>query len=214
MKLFALTSMIAMSYVGMAASAQAGEWTIDPSHSTAQFSVRHMMVTDVKGTFEKVSGTVNLDEKDLTKSSVEVTIDTSSINTRDAKRDEHLKSPDFFDAAKHPKITFKSTSIKKVGKGTYKVAGDLTMRGVTKPITLDVIGPSAAVKNPWGTNVRGVSAMGKVNRKDFGLNWNKALEAGGVLVGDEVKLQIDAELLEKPTASAAATETPPAKAAK
>ena len=198
MKSLALASLLATSTLLGSGFARASEWTIDTSHTTAQFSVRHLMVTDVKGTFSKVSGSVNLDDKDPTKSSVEVVIDANSIDTRDAKRDEHLKSPDFFDTAKHPQITFKSTQIKKAGKDKFKVTGDLTMRGVTKPLTLDVVGPSAPIKNPWGMTVRGLTATGKLNRKDFGLNWNKALEAGGVLVGDDVKLIIDAELVEKP----------------
>lgn len=205
MKALALATLFAASTLA-AGVAHASEWTIDPSHTTAQFSVRHLMVTDVKGTFSKVSGTIDLNEKDPTKSVVDVVIDANSIDTRDAKRDEHLKSADFFDAANHPKITFKSTQIKKVGKDKYKVTGDLTMRGVTKPVTLDVVGPTPPIKNPWGMTVRGVNASGKLNRKDFGLNWNKALEAGGVLVGDDVKLFIDAELVEKPTPAAAPAE--------
>ncbi len=191
-------------------AALASEWTIDPSHSTAQFSVRHMMMATVRGTFDKLTGTVNLDDKDPTKSTLEVKIDATSINTRDAKRDAHLKSPDFFDVANHPEITFKSTKIAKAGKDKFKVTGDLTMRGVTKPVTLDVTGPSPELKNPWGVPVRAASATGKLKRKDWGLNWNKALEAGGVLVGDEITLQIEAELNPKQTAEAAKAEAKPA----
>lgn len=203
MRALAVTSFLAVAAVSVGGAARASEWAIDPSHTTAQFSVRHLMVTDAKGSFGKVAGTLDFNDKDPTKSVVEVTIETSSIDTGDAKRDEHLKSPDFFDAANHPQITFKSTQIKKTGKDKYKVVGDLTMRGVTKPVTLDVVGPTAPIKNPWGMTVRGVSASGKLNRKDFGLNWNKALEAGGVLVGEEVKIQIDGELVEKPAAPVA-----------
>ena len=199
MKAITFASLLATSTFIGAGHVQASEWNIDTAHTTAQFSVRHLMVSDVKGTFTKVSGTVDLNDKDPTKSSVDVVIDAASIDTREPKRDEHLKSPEFFDVAKHPKITFKSTQIKKAGKDKFKVTGDLTMRGVTKPVVLDVVGPSAPVKNPWGMTVRGLTATGKLNRKEFGLNWNKALEAGGVLVGDEVKLVIDAELVEKPT---------------
>ncbi len=184
--------------------ALASEWTIDASHSSAQFTVRHMMVTSVRGHFDKVSGVVALDDKDPTKSTVEVSIDPSTINTREAKRDGHLKSPDFFDVAKHPSITFKSTKIDKAGKGKFKVTGDLTMRGVSKPVVLMVEGPSPPQKSPFGHTVRGVSATGKLNRKDWGLTWNKALEAGGVVVGDEVQIQIDAELIGK-------SDAPPAK---
>ena len=202
MKPLFVASLLSLGVLSAGSMAQAGEWAIDPSHSAAHFSVRHMMVSDVRGTFEKVAGTVNIDDKDPSKSDVDVKIDVASLETRDDKRDEHLKSPDFFDAANHPQITFKSTQIKKAGKDKYKVLGDLTMKGVTKPVTLEVVGPSQPVKSPWGMSVRGVSATGKVNRKDFGLNWNKALEAGGVLVGDEVKIQLDVELVEKPSATA------------
>lgn len=193
-----------MAWLAVAGTARAGEWEIDPTHSTAGFTVRHMMVSNVRGEFQKITGKVNVDEKDPTKSTVEVQIDPATINTRDAKRDAHLKSPDFFDVAKYPTITFKSTKIEKAGKGKFKVTGDLTLHGVTKPVTLAVDGPSAPAKNPWGQMVRGVSATGKLNRKDFGLGWNKALETGGVLVGEEVTLQIDGELNAKPEAAPAA----------
>ena len=185
-----------------AATAEASEWQLDPAHSAAQFSVKHMMVSTVRGQFHKVSGTVNLDEKDVTKSTVEVTIDAASIDTREPKRDGHLKSPDFFDVAKHPNITFKSTKVEKAGKNKLKVTGDLTMRGETHPVVLAVEGPTAPIKSPMGGLARGVTATGKVNRKQWGLNWNKTLETGGVLVSDEVQLQIDAELLPKETAAA------------
>lgn len=174
----------------------AADYDIDSSHTSATFSVKHLMVTNVKGHFEKVSGTVSLDDKDLTKSKVNLTIDPSTINTREPKRDEHLKSPDFFDVAKFKEITFKSTKIEKAGEG-FKVTGDLTMHGVTKSVTLDATAPSAAIKSPFGTTVRAVSVTGKLNRKDFGLNWNKALETGGVVVGEEVDVAVDAELVEK-----------------
>ena len=174
-------------------TALASEWDIDTAHTTAQFSVRHMMVSTVRGVFDKVSGVVHLDDADLTKSSVDVTIDAGTVNTRNPKRDGHLKSPDFFDVAKHPTITFKSTKIEKGAGAKFKVTGDLNIRGVSHPVTLTVEGPTAAMKTPWGGSVRGVSASGTINRKDWGLTWNKALEAGGVVVGDEVQLQIDAE---------------------
>jgi polyisoprenoid-binding protein YceI len=179
------------------AAAAASEWQLDPSHTLAQFSVRHMMVSTTRGNFDKVTGEITLDDKDLTRSSVAIAIDASSINTRDAKRDAHLRSPDFFDVVKYPKITFKSTRIEKAGKGKFKVTGDLTMHGVTRPVTLAVEGPSPEVKTPWGTVTRGVTATGKLSRKDWGLNWNQTLDAGGVVVGDEVQLQIDAELNRK-----------------
>jgi polyisoprenoid-binding protein YceI len=190
--------------------AHAGEWDVDPTHSSATFSVKHMMVSTVRGEFEKVSGTVNLDDAAPTKSTVEVVIDATTINTRNAQRDAHLKSPDFFDAAKFPTLTFKSTKIEKAGKGKYKVTGDLTMHGVTKPLTLEVEGPTAAVKDMMGRQVRGVSAKGKLSRKEWGLTWNKALEAGSVVVGDEIQIQLDAELVAKAAAPAGAA--PPAAA--
>jgi polyisoprenoid-binding protein YceI len=140
---------------------------------------------------------------------VEVSIETASIDTREAKRDAHLKSPDFFDAAKFPAITFKSTKIEKAGKGRLKLTGDLTMHGVTKPVVLTVDGPSASIKDPLGRTVRGVMATGKLDRKDWGMTWNKALDTGGMVVSDEVKLEINAELAEK-----AATPPAPAAAAK
>jgi polyisoprenoid-binding protein YceI len=188
------------------ALAQASTWDIDPAHSTVEFSVRHMMVTTVKGQFQKVKGTVDLDEKDPSKSTVEVSIETASIDTREAKRDGHLKSPDFFDATKFPALTFKSTKIEKAGKGKFKITGDLTMHGITKPVVLAVEGPSAPMKDPFGRTVRGVMATGRLDRKDWEMTWNKALDTGGVLVSDEVKLDINAELAERPA-------TPPAPAA-
>ncbi len=184
-------------------SAFAADYAIDASHSSATFGVKHMMVSTVKGEFQKLSGDVTIDDKDLTKSSVNVTIDAASINTRDAKRDEHLKAADFFDVAKYPTITFKSTKVAKAGKGKLKVTGDLTMHGVTKPVVLDVEGPSAAAKNPWGMTVRGASAKTTINRKDFGLGWNKTLETGGVLVGEEVAIELNIELTEKAPAAEA-----------
>ena len=188
------------------ALALAGTWDIDPAHSTVEFSVRHMMVTTVKGQFQKVKGTVELDEKDPSKSTVEVSIETASIDTREAKRDAHLKSPDFFDAAKFPALTFKSTKIEKAGKGKFKITGDLTMHGITKAVVLAVEGPSASIKDPYGRTVRGVMATGKLDRKDWGMTWNKALDSGGFVVSDEVKLDINAELAEH-------SATPPAPAA-
>lgn len=203
MKSLQLMTAAVLGTLAMPAVALASDLVIDPSHTTVQFTVRHMMMAKVRGQFEKVSGTVNLDDKDLTKSTVEMKMDAGSINTRDAKRDGHLKSPDFLDAQKFPELTFKSTKIEKAGKGKFKVTGDFTMHGVTKPIVLTVEGPTAPIANPWGVPVRAVSATGKINRKDWGLVWNKALEAGGVLVGDEVELNIDAELNPAPTAAAA-----------
>lgn len=198
-----------MSLLAIPATAKAGTWDIDPAHSTIEFSVKHMMVSTVKGQFEKVKGTIELDDKDVTKSTVEVTIDLASINTHEPKRDGHLKSPDFFDVAKYPTATFKSTKVQKAGK-KLKVTGDLTLHGVTKPVVLDVEGPSSAAKTPFGTTVRGVHATGKIDRKDFEIGWNKVLDNGGVVVGNEVTLEFNAELTEK---APPAAETAPAKPA-
>ncbi|MBI3179443.1 MAG: YceI family protein [Deltaproteobacteria bacterium] len=176
---------------------RAASWDIDPVHTSVTFKVRHMMVSDVRGEFAKVSGKVDIDPKDAAKSSVDVTIDVASINTRDAKRDGHLKSADFFDVAKFPNSTFKSTKVEAAGKGKLKVHGNLTMRGVSKLVVLEVEGPSPEVKGPWGSFHSGATATAKINRKDFGVSWNQALDAGGVVVGEEVTIFIDVELTRK-----------------
>jgi polyisoprenoid-binding protein YceI len=177
------------------------EWEIDTAHTAAQFSVKHLMVSTVRGQFRKVTGTVSLDEAELTRSRVEVEIDAASLETGEPKRDGHLRSADFFDAEKFPKLTFRSTRIERAGN-EFTLTGDLTLHGVTRPISLTVESLSAAMKDPYGRLVRGISATGKLNRKDWGLGWNAVLETGGVLVGTEVKLQIDAELLAKAPAQA------------
>ncbi len=169
-------------------------YTIDGSHSTAEFSVRHLMITNVKGRFSTISGTVDFDAKNPEASKISVTIDASSIDTRDEKRDAHLKSADFFETEKYPTITFTSTKVEKSGDG-FKATGDLTMHGVTAPVTLEVEGPTAEQKDPWGNQRAGASATAKINRKDWGLHWNGALEAGGVLVGEQVKLEIDISMI-------------------
>ena len=171
-------------------------WNIDSSHSLAEFSVRHLMITTVKGRFGKVEGFVSYDPEKPTEVSIEATIDASSIDTRDEKRDAHLKSADFFDVEKNPKLTFKSTKSEKTEDG-YKVTGDLTMHGVAKSITLDVEGPTETSKDPWGGTRMGASAHAKVNRKDWNLNWNVALEAGGVLVGEQVKISLEVSLVKQ-----------------
>jgi polyisoprenoid-binding protein YceI len=191
-----ITSIITLA---LPALALAASWNIDPDHSNIGFKVRHLMVSNVKGSFEKVSGTVDINDKDITKSKVEVTIDTTSINTNVQKRDEHLRSPDFFDVAKFPTMTFVSKKVAKAGKDKLKVTGDLTLHGVTKEVVLDVEGPAKESKDPWGNLRRGASATTKINRKDFGLVWNKALETGGVAVGEEVLITLEIELI-KPQA--------------
>ena len=179
-------------------SARAETWELDQTHTQIGFSVKHLMVTNVRGHFKKFDGKIELDEKDPTKSTVVVNVDTRSIDTNEEKRDAHLRAPDFFDADKFPAMTFKSTKVQKVGKDKYKVIGDLTIRGTTKPVVLLVEGPTKPLKDPWGGTRSGLTATGTINRKDFGLTYNTVLEAGGVAVGEDVKLQIEAELIKKP----------------
>jgi polyisoprenoid-binding protein YceI len=177
------------------------QWQIDPAHSAAHFSVRHLMISNVRGEFTKLSGSVLIYPADPAKSTVEITIEAASINTREAKRDEHLRSADFFDAANHPALTFRSKRVEALGLENFKLTGDLTIRGVTKEVTFDVEGPTASVKDPWGNIRAGVAASAKINRKDFGLVWNALTEAGGVVVGDEVKITIEAELIQQAPAA-------------
>ena len=176
----------------------AAPWEFDPDHTGVHFKVRHLMVSSVRGEFEKVTGKIVYDEADVTKSAADITIDTASISTRLAKRDEHLRGPDFLDVAKYPVITFKSKRVEKTGIGTLKMTGDLTIRGVTKEVVLTVEGPTPAIKDPWGNRRVGGQATAKIHRKDFGLVWNEALETGGVVVGDEVEITIDMEIYRKP----------------
>ncbi|MEY4630365.1 MAG: YceI-like family protein [Pseudomonadota bacterium] len=187
------TSLIALSFAA-ATPALAATWTADSAHSAAHFKIKHMMVANVNGDITGVDATVNIDDKDITKSTVEATLDVATINTNNAKRDEHLRAPDFFDTAKYPKIKFVSKKVAKAGKDKLKVTGALTIRDVTKDVTLNVEGPTAAFKDPWGNMKRGLSASTEINRKDFGLTWNKALETGGVVVGEKVKIEIEMEL--------------------
>jgi polyisoprenoid-binding protein YceI len=187
-----IAAVLALALPGLALGATS-TWQLDPSHTHAIFGVRHLVISTVKGEFGKTSGTLVLDEGDVTKSTVEATIDATTLNTREPKRDEHLRSPDFFDVAKHPTITFKSTKVEKAGEGKLKVTGNLTIRGVTKSVALDVTGPTPEIKDPYGNAKRGVSASGKINRKDFGLAWSKMVEAGPV-VGDEVTIEIESEM--------------------
>jgi polyisoprenoid-binding protein YceI len=170
-------------------------WNLDPAHSLAEFKVKHMMISNVKGQFAKVSGTLTLDETDLTRSRVEATIDARSISTREDQRDTHLKSSDFFHVEKHPVLSFRSTGITRKGEGELAVAGELTIRGVTRDVVFRVEGPTPPAKDPWGNTRLGVSATTKINRKDFGLTWNAALETGGILVGDEVSITLEAQFV-------------------
>ena len=177
------------------------QWQIDPAHSAAHFSVRHLMISNVRGEFTKLSGTATTSPADPTKSSVEVTIDAASINTREPQRDEHLRSADFLDVAKYRTLTFRSKRIEALGAENFKVTGDLTIHDVTKEVTFDVEGPTASVKDPWGNIRAGITASAKINRKDFGLGWNAFTETGGLVVGDEVKITIEAELIQQAPAA-------------
>lgn len=175
----------------------ASTWNIDPSHSVAEFKVRHMMISYVRGEFSDLSGTLKLDETDYTHSAIEVSIPVASIKTVDEKLDTHLKNEDFFDVEKFPTLTFKSASIRSKGNRNYEVAGDLTIHGVTKSVTLNVNDVSAPSKDPWGNLRIGLAGSTKVNRRDFGIVWNTALDAGGVLVGDEVMITLDVQFIKR-----------------
>lgn len=192
-----IASISAFIALSLPAFAFATTWTIDPEHSNVGFKVRHLMVSNVKGNFNTFNGTVDINEKDITKSKVEVSIDTNSINTNVHKRDEHLRSADFFDVAKYPAMTFVSKKVAKAGKDRLKVTGDLTLHGVTKQVVLDVEPISKESKDPWGNIRRGTTATTKIDRKDFGLTWNKGLETGGVLVGDEINITLEIEMIRK-----------------
>jgi polyisoprenoid-binding protein YceI len=170
-------------------------WNIDPAHSAAEFKVRHMMISNVKGKFSGLSGVLRLDESDYRNSAVEASIPASSLTTGDDQRDGHLKSTDFLDVEKFPALTFKSTDIDLAGGPNYTVTGELTIHGVTKPVILKVEDVSEPAKDPWGNQRIGLSGSTKINRKDFGLTWNSALESGGVLVGEEVSITLDVQFI-------------------
>ena len=194
------------SFVALAAlvalPAAASTWEIDPNHTESSFVVKHLMVSNVRGQFGKTTGTILQDDKDITKSKADITIDATTIDTRVEKRDAHLKSADFFDVQKYPTITFKSTKMTKGdGPNTLKVTGDLTIHGVTKPVVVNVEYTPDTLAN--GTTVKGITATTKVNRKDFGLNWNRTIEAGGVMVGDDVTITVEGELHRKDAPTAA-----------
>ena len=198
MKNWISSSLIALVLVIAAPlAASADTWQIDPVHTTVGFTVRHMMISNVRGQFTKVAGTITAKDSDPASVKVEATIETSSIDTRSADRDADLKSANFLDVAKYPTMTFKSKKIEPAGTGKWKMVGDLTLHGVTKEVTLEVEGPTAPIKDPYGNTRAGASATTKINRKDFGLAWNKALEAGGAVVGDEVTVSIDVEAVKK-----------------
>lgn len=170
-------------------------WTLDPVHSVAEFKVRHMMISNVKGQFTGLTGVLTFDEHDITRSSVQATIDASTVNTREGQRDVHLRSADFFDVEQFPTLSFTSTHVRRTGDDELAVTGDLTIHAVTRPVTFQVEGPTAAGKDPWGNTRIGVSAMTRINRKDYGLTWNTALETGGILVGEDVAITLDLEFV-------------------
>jgi polyisoprenoid-binding protein YceI len=174
---------------------QVTTWNIDPAHFRAEFKVKHMMISNAKGHFAGIRGTLSLDDGDITRSSVEAEIDATSISTGEPQRDAHLRSADFFDVEKFPTLSFRSSGVVPKGEGELEVIGDLTIHGVTRTVTFDVEGPSAPVGDPYGNIRMGLAATAKINRKDFGLTWNGALETGGMLVGDEVTINLDVEFL-------------------
>jgi polyisoprenoid-binding protein YceI len=190
--IFAAAMVLAIPYAAVAST-----WNIDPDHSNLGFKIKHLMVSNVKGNFEKYTGVVEIDDKDITKSKVDVTIDTNSINTNVKKRDDHLRSADFFDVAKYPTMTFVSKNVAVAGPDKLKITGDFTLHGVTKEIVLDLEGPTGESKDPWGNIRKGATATTKINRKDYGLKWNQTLETGGVLVGDDVDITLEVEMIKK-----------------
>lgn len=175
-------------------AARSTTWILDASHSSAAFSVRHLMITNVRGEFQKLSGSVTYDPARPEAASIKASIDVASINTREDKRDEHLRSADFFDAASHPTMEFVSKSVRRADRG-LEVVGDLTIRGTTREVLLHVEGPTPEQKDPWGNARIGASATTKIKRSDFGMTWNSALETGGVLVGDEITIHLDVSLV-------------------
>jgi polyisoprenoid-binding protein YceI len=193
MKLRTLMCLFVLAAAVPAAHAEVERWVIDPAHTAVGFSVRHMMVSNVRGTFGKVGGTVAGDPEKPSEATIEATIDAATIDTQNGKRDEHLRGSDFLDVGKHPTMSFKSTSVVPAGDGRYTVNGNLTLHGVTKPVTLTVEDVTAPVRDTFGKMRVGAHATTKINRKDFGINWNNTMDNGGLVVGDEVVITIDVE---------------------
>ena len=183
--------------LSLPAAAATSTWQIDPAHSSAQFSVRHLAISTVRGAFSKVNGTVVMDDSDITKSSIEATIDVASVDTREPDRDKDLRSDHFFDVAKYPTMTFKSKKVEQISLGKLKVTGDLTMHGTTKEVVLDIEGPTAAIKDPWGNQRAGVNATTKINRQDFGMKFNIPMDNGGLAVGNDISITIDVEMVKQ-----------------
>jgi polyisoprenoid-binding protein YceI len=179
------------------AAAASPTWRIDSQHASAQFAVKHLMISTVRGELHGVTGAINWDDKDIHKSTVDVTIDATTADTREPQRNAHLKSPDFFDVAKYPTITFKSKKVEQVAPGKLKITGDLTIYGVTKEAVLDVDGPTSPIKDPWGNTRVAATATTRVNRQDFGVKWNANMDGGGVVVGDDASITIDLEMIKQ-----------------
>jgi len=191
---------VGLTGLALPAGAATSTWQIDPQHSSAQFAVRHLGLSTVRGAFSKLSGTMVRDDQDITNSSVEVTIDVNTVDTREPDRDKDLRSERFFDVAHFPTMTFKSKKVEQVAPGKLRVTGELTIRGTTKEVTLDVDGPTTPVKDPWGNQRLAATATTKINRQDYGVKWNAKLDNGGVVVGDEVNITLDVEMIQKPAA--------------
>jgi len=189
-KLFTVAALIALA--SLPCLAQTTTWQVDPAHTAAQFAIKHLGISTVRGQFTKSSGQIQLDERDITKSQVEVTVDTTTLDTRNEGRDKDVKGPDYLDVAKYPAMTFKSKRIVAAGEGKLQMTGDLTLHGVAREVTFDVDGPSPAITDPWKNLRRGASATTKINRKDFGVN------GGGSFVGDDISITIDIEFTRKP----------------
>jgi polyisoprenoid-binding protein YceI len=192
----ALTAGLA-AVLSLPAAAATSTWQLDPAHSSAQFSVRHLAISTVRGAFSKVTGTVVLDESDITKSTVNVSIDVATVDTREPDRDKDLRSDHFFDVAKYPAITFKSKKVEQVSPGKLKVTGDLTMHGVTREVVLDVDGPTPPIKDPWGFQRAAAGAATKINRQDFGMKFNIPMDNGGLAVGNDISITIDVEMVKQ-----------------
>jgi polyisoprenoid-binding protein YceI len=183
--------------VSLPAAAATSNWQLDPAHSSAQFSVRHLAISTVRGAFSKVTGTVVLDESDITKSSVNVSIDVATVDTREPDRDKDLRSDHFFDVAKYPTITFNSKKVEQASPGKLKVTGDLTIHGVTKEVVLEVDGPTPPIKDPWGLQRAAANATTKINRQDFGMKFNIPMDNGGLAVGNDISITIDVEMVKQ-----------------
>lgn len=192
-----IATMIVILLLAIPIFSYASTWQIDPDHSSFQFKVRHLTVSNVKGEFNKARGIVTMDDRDITNLKVDLTIDAASVNTNHTKRDEHLRSPDFFGVTRYPTITFVSKKVIKADMNRLRVIGDLTIHGVTREVTVDVEGPTGEVKDPGGNFRRGATATSRINRRDFGMVWNKMLDTGGFLVGDDVDIYVEVELLKK-----------------